>query len=101
MSHLKAKRHGVVVLVGNRPLGVTNMVVLHDTVPLTTSQHLIIIVGEALVFLHQIINGKTVAHGGGVIYLSHTCTRHSRVIHQLIEGILSLSRYLFLQGLTS
>ena len=59
----------MVVLVWDGPFGIANMIVKHHAVPLATSQPLIVVVRQSLVFLHQVIDGKAVAHGGGVVYL--------------------------------
>ena len=59
----------MVVLVWDGPFCIANMIVKHHAVPLGIGQSLIIVVCQALVFLHQVIDGKAVAHGGGVVYL--------------------------------
>ena len=86
--HLVAEAHGVAVLVGDAPLGVADVVVEHHAVPLPTSQHLIIIVRQPLVFRHEVIDGEAIAHRGGIVYHRYACRGHSGVIDQLVESIL-------------
>ena len=94
--NLVTERHRMAVPVRNGPLGVANVVVEHHSVPFTSSHHLVVMVGETLIFFHEITDGETVANGGGVVDVCYTCTGHCRVIDQLIEGILSLGWNLFL-----
>ena len=72
------------------------MIVQHHTIPFSAGHHLIIIVRESPVFLHQIVDGRAVAQSGTVVNLSHPRTCHSGVINQLIKSILSFRRHLLL-----
>ena len=99
--HLESEGHRVVVLFGDEPLGITDVVVEHHTVPLTASHTFIIIVRQPLVLRHQVVDGQAVAEGGTVVDLRHARTGHRGVIHQLIERILCLGGDLFLQGLAA
>ena len=101
MLHLKTESHGVVVLVGYRPLGIADMIVEHHAVPFSIGNTRVVMLSESAVFIHQCLDGERVAHSGIVVYLSHTGTAHCGIIHQLIEGILHLLRQLSLEILTS
>ena len=60
------------VLVGDAPTGVADVIVGHHAVPLTSREYLVVIIGEALVFFHQVADGKAVAHCSSVVHHSNT-----------------------------
>ena len=101
MANLIAKRHRVIVFIGNRPFGIANVVVKHHTVPFTSCHLLIVIVGETLVFLHETTDSEAVAYSRRIVDMSHTGTGYRRIIDQLIEGILCFGGNLFLQRLAT
>ena len=76
------------------------MIVLHHLVPLAASQ-LVVVVAELAVASHQLLHERRVSTGGSVVNLNHSCTRHHGVVHQLVVGILSISRNLRPQRLST
>ena len=101
MLYLHAQGHRVAILVWDRPLGIADMIIHHHAFPLATSQHIIIIVAQLLVFFHQHLHTEAVAHGGMIVYFCHTSTSHHWIINQLVESILLLLRHLLAQQLCS
>ena len=69
------------VAVGDGPLGVTNVVVEHHAVPFAACEVFVVVVGEALVFLHEFVDGEAVAHRGTVVDLCHSGTGYNGIIN--------------------
>ena len=100
MLYLHAQGHRVAILVRDRPLGIADVIIHHHAFPLASCQHIIIIVAQLLVFLHQDLHTEAVAHGGMIVYFCHTSTSHHWIINQLVESILLFLRHLLAQQLS-